>query len=72
MNVRSGSALAAGEVDEITANHESSVIDLLFLQPDVADDATIGGTLVFWDLRFSNEETRVCVRHVAYFLKHPP
>ena len=46
MKVRSGSALVAGEVDEITANHESSVIDLLLLRPDVADDATVGGFCV--------------------------
>ena len=44
--VCSGSALVAKEVDEITANRESSAIDLLLLQPDVADDATVGGALL--------------------------
>ena len=70
--VCSGRALVAGEVNEITANHESSAIDLLLLRPDVADDATIGGALVFWDLRFSNEKTRICARYFAYTLKQLP
>ncbi len=70
--VRSGSALVAWEVDEITANRELSVIDLLLLRADVADDATVGGALVFWDLRFSNEETHVCARYAAYSLKQSP
>ena len=64
-------ALVAGKVDEITANRESSAIDLLLLRPDVADNATVGGTLVFWDLRFS-KETCVCARYVAYSLKQSP
>ena len=70
--VCSGSALVAGEVNEISANRESSAIDLLLLRPAVADDATVGGALVFWDLRFSNEETRVCARCVADSLKQSP
>jgi hypothetical protein len=67
--VRSGSAFVAGEVDEISTNCESSAIDLLLLQPDIADNATVGGALVFWDLCFLNEETRVCARYVADSLK---
>jgi hypothetical protein len=70
--VRSGSALVAREIDEITANCESSAIDLLLLRPDIADDATVGGALVFWDLRFSNEENRVRARYVVYSLKQSP
>ncbi len=70
--VRSGSALVAREVDEISANRESSAIDLLLLRPDVADNATVGGALVFWDLHFLNEETRVCASYVADSLKQSP
>ncbi len=70
--VCSGHALVAGEGNEITANRESSAIDLLLLRPDVADDATIGGALVFWDLHFLNEKTRICARYFAYTLKQSP
>ncbi len=48
--IRSGSALIAGKVDEVTADSELSAVDLLLLRADVADDATVGGALVFWDL----------------------
>jgi hypothetical protein len=48
--VCSGGALVAGRVDEITADHQASAMDLFLLRGDVADDATVGGALVFWDL----------------------
>jgi len=48
--IRSGNALIAGKVNEVTANSESSAVDLLLLRADVADDATVGGALVLRDL----------------------
>jgi len=48
--VRSGGALVAGKVDDITADRQASAMDLFLLRVDVADDATVGGALVFWDL----------------------
>ena len=48
--IRSGSALIAGKVNEVTADSESSAVDLLLLWADIADIATVGGALVFWDL----------------------
>ncbi len=39
--IRSGSALIAGKVDEVTADSESNAVDLLLLRADVADDAAV-------------------------------
>jgi len=47
--VRSGGPLVAGKVNEI-ADRQASAMDLFLLWADVADDATVGGALVFWDL----------------------
>ncbi len=47
--VRSGGALVAGKVDEIAADRHASAMDLFLVRADVADDAPVGGALVFWD-----------------------
>jgi hypothetical protein len=48
--IRSRSALIAGKVNEVTANSESSAVDLLLLRANVAYNATVGGALVLRDL----------------------